>query len=82
MKITYKQKLSVVTLRTNGIDFSKDVYALSNSEITLIRDMANRYNYSPKDNGSSLSKTSRFYVFMQRIFNYMEKNKINTKTFG
>ena len=68
--MTQKQVIAIEHLVAKGISFNKDVFQLNGLEKSIILDEAKAYKYKPKENGSCVSScvSSRFYLFLQRIY--------------
>lgn len=68
---TNKYKDLILNLVGSGVDFSRDAWLLSGSELTKYSDLAKSYGYKkPLLN----SRGFGFYVLLQKVYDRLKKN--------
>ena len=68
---TNKYKDLVLNLVGSGVDFSRDVWQLSNSELTKYSDLAKSYGYKKP---VLHSRGFGFYMLLQKVYNKLKEN--------
>ena len=70
MKPIYKD--AVVEMQAKGITFNKNPFELSNSETSILRDVAAKYGYR-RSKYSYLSTGRAFYECLKKVYNKINK---------
>lgn len=68
---TNKYKDLILNLVGSGVDFSRDVWQLSNSELTKYSDLAKSYGYKKP---VLHSRGFGFYMLLQKVYNKLKSD--------
>lgn len=68
---TNKYKDLILNLVSSGVDFSRDVWQLSNSELTKYSDLAKSYGYKKP---VLHSRGFGFYMLLQKVYNKLKSD--------